>query len=306
MTKEIFARFEHYHPTISQVSILPSSLCADAGLRKNVEQYKVLYKTNLETICVFQKESVSVIQNSSIHCKARELLAELHNSNLVTILSYKEIADKNMELHRKAIAEIATCYQPDNAEIRARYQYHFGHLVRILFNEFFSSRSSVEKTIYLGPLRAGDFVCKIGLADTPGEVIYIHTKRVYYDENSIAIAIGEIDKSAFLDKQRLVICEGGLVSGLSIIGFLETLSSLNSLPKQVTICVVHASMYGIMNVLKLAPRLGIEINIFAAMTSFAIGKTLYAFYDFSPWKTGVLVTGDVGDYLEPFNEASGD
>ena len=101
-----------------------------------------------------------------------------------------------------------------------------------------------------------------------------------------------------MGKQKLVICEGGLVSGLTVVGLLEALSNLDSLPRQVTICVVHASMYGIMNVLRAASRLGIRVNVLAAMTSLAIGKSLYAFYDFPPWKTGALVTGDVGDYLE--------
>lgn len=299
--EDVLAKFELYHPTIQQVTVYEtsSSACRDKKLLETVREYEDTFGVNLPTVSVFPKQSVSAIQNSCINQNARDLVIDQTNG-LIRVLSKESDFVQKIETHRKGIAEIATCYHPSIPFVRSLYQHHFGALVRILFREFFVHTDHDDDVAYVGPLRAGAFVSEVGFLEangTPPSASLIHTKRVYFDEDSVAVAIGEIDRAEFLGKRKLVICEGGLVSGLSIVGFLQTLFCIGCLPKEIVICVVHASTYGIMNVLRSASRLGVDVRILTTMTSYAIGRTLYAFYDYLPWKKGTLVTGDIGDYL---------
>jgi len=120
---------------------------------------------------------------------------------------------------------------------------------------------------------------------------------LYSGSNILAVGIDGFDVD-LLTNENLVICEGGIVTGFTIISILEKLKSENKIPKKVSIFCVHAAFYGITNIINRALVLGISVEFWIAMTSFAIGKSFYAYYDYEPWRTGSLVTGDVGDFLE--------
>lgn len=293
----MLSKFEQGYLTLQVNDVISSSNCKDKDLLQAIKNYQNKYNVIFNWVCTFNEKSIKSIQGSHIideYRPTKEVLLE----NSVYLLFQ---SSQNQVIYNNVfrMAEIATCYQPSNEKIRDLYRRNFTPLVENVFKDFFSYTKVIpEETLFVAPLRAGRFIANVGLGTEMGIPIYeIHTKRIYYNNNSVALGIEAHDLYKFSKYNHIIIGEGGIVSGVTIVSILNLLNKLNFLPKKFSICSIHASMYGIMNILKTAQKLGITLNIFTGITSYSISENLYSFYDTYPWKQGTLVTGDIGDYL---------
>jgi len=284
--------FSKYHGLIANVEIFDSLHVKDKQLRRIIKLYQEKYNADLDCVCLFNESDIEMISESVINHNLRK---NIHNGVIpVNILSLNNDYLLRNDIFR--ISEIATTYLPGDADVRVRYRKHFSLIVKRLYHHF--KEKNKNHADYILPLRSAQFVYNNSFSiETDINVVKIHTKRLYSGSNILAVGIDGFDVD-LLTNENLVICEGGIVTGFTIISILEKLKSENKIPKKVSIFCVHAAFYGITNIINRALVLGISVEFWIAMTSFAIGKSFYAYYDYEPWRTGSLVTGDVGDFLE--------
>lgn len=295
---DILTRFQEKYLTLQVTKIIEPFQCKDRSLQAAIVRYQNYYRLSFEKIVMFSQPSLYAIRNSYITEEYRPTTVELQSNSIY--LLFEKTKNHAIRQAIKRIAEISTCYQPQNVESKYEYRQKFALLVRHISQDLFD-RFDIDpkKTLFIAPLRAGRFISKVVLENWSALTVHeVHTKRIYYKNSLAALGVGSCcNMEKIAGYEYLVIGDGGIVSGITIVGLLYLLKNAGLLPQSVFICSVHASLYGIMNILQVSRSLGVDIKLVAGITSYSISDTLYAFYDKYPWKRGTLVTGDIGDYL---------
>lgn len=279
---------------VESVNIVKTVKC-EKKLKDTIRRYEEQYQAKFDDVIVFNDNVLDEIRGTVIAQRIRrKIIRGLKGQvNVLQDSRYDELVGLNL----RSIAEIANSQSPDGLITKERYRHHFDYLRKYLLSKI-SDRIN-HNSICISPMRVGPFMLKEqDAARMNVRVVYPQIKRIYTEEKRpIAVAIEKMRIDQLVNCKQLVILDGGIVSGITIVGLLESLNKKGALPQNILIGAVHANMYGILNIMRLAERLSVKIDIYAIITSYAISETLYAYYDCEPWKSGTLVTGDIGDYL---------
>ncbi|MFZ5366400.1 MAG: hypothetical protein ACOZBZ_03890 [Patescibacteria group bacterium] len=193
----------------------------------------------------------------------------------------REIYDK--------ITRIANSMTPENSGARFEYQRQLAH--------FFSFLGPETQGKFIAIKRAGSLVARFY---PHVEVYEVEGKRLPMENGDLALGlIGSLPLEDF-EKERIIIGEGCVATGITIAGILKTIAENEVRPKIIEVHALAVSQLGGEFLLDYARGLNLGLAIKGGMPVYAMNEVFYLMRTVEErYPQGTYAVGDAGDWSEP-------
>jgi hypothetical protein len=241
---------------------------------------------------VFPASAVDAIRCSVIPNELRlrhGTLPEVH------VLALESGFSHALQSSCRRVSELATGHRPTSPAVRNEYRSAFAELSRPLVDEVVEGLHDSSVVAYF-PLRSGGFLLDLlPPAYARDRIFPVESKRLVLPDGNVCIALGPASIPS--GATEIAVVDAGLVTGLTAITLAQLLCGMSlGEVTRLSVFAVHASWFGIVNVLHAARQLGLDVHVGATFTSYSVNSDLRGAYTLAP-SGDILATGDVGDYL---------